>query len=209
MPHEREQGHTRIAETIENMGECLPMVADCLNSLLSQSSPASAWPQKQGARKSRRSVTLRRQLSQSSAVPTFQPRLLTRSNSTNFTSKRSTHVISVSIRQYMFAMPRTGRCILASYPPCTVQKIRLISAFRTAPHSLPGPVSRHHGVANLADLPWRSCVANVDGQNPDRPGHDVRPCASNPFSGIVMAPPHLSRNGRAKPSSPFPECVSS
>ena len=34
--HEREQGHTRIAETIENMGECLPMVADCLNSLLSQ-----------------------------------------------------------------------------------------------------------------------------------------------------------------------------
>jgi hypothetical protein len=34
--HEREQGHKRIAETIENMGECLPMVADCLNALLSQ-----------------------------------------------------------------------------------------------------------------------------------------------------------------------------
>ncbi len=34
--NERERGHTRIAETIENMGECLPMVADCLNSLLSQ-----------------------------------------------------------------------------------------------------------------------------------------------------------------------------
>ncbi len=34
--HEREQGHKSIAETIENMGECLPMVADCLNALLSQ-----------------------------------------------------------------------------------------------------------------------------------------------------------------------------
>lgn len=34
--HERERGHNQIAETIENMGECLPMVADCLNALLSQ-----------------------------------------------------------------------------------------------------------------------------------------------------------------------------
>ena len=34
--HERERGHTKIAETIENMSESLPMVADCLNSLLSQ-----------------------------------------------------------------------------------------------------------------------------------------------------------------------------
>ena len=34
--HERERGHTKIAETIENMGESLPIVADCLNALLSQ-----------------------------------------------------------------------------------------------------------------------------------------------------------------------------
>ena len=34
--HERERGHTKIAETIENMGDSLPMVANCLNSLLSQ-----------------------------------------------------------------------------------------------------------------------------------------------------------------------------
>ena len=34
--HEREKVHKRIAETIENMGECLPIVADCLNALLSQ-----------------------------------------------------------------------------------------------------------------------------------------------------------------------------
>ena len=34
--HERERGRTKIAEIIENMGECLPMVADCLNALLSQ-----------------------------------------------------------------------------------------------------------------------------------------------------------------------------
>ena len=34
--HERERGHIRIAETIENMGDSLPMVADCLNALLSQ-----------------------------------------------------------------------------------------------------------------------------------------------------------------------------
>jgi len=34
--HERERGHTKIAETIENMSESLPMVVDCLNALLSQ-----------------------------------------------------------------------------------------------------------------------------------------------------------------------------
>jgi hypothetical protein len=34
--HERERGHTKIAETIVNMSESLPMVTDCLNSLLSQ-----------------------------------------------------------------------------------------------------------------------------------------------------------------------------
>ncbi len=34
--HERERRHTRIAETIENMGDSLPTVADCLNALLSQ-----------------------------------------------------------------------------------------------------------------------------------------------------------------------------
>ena len=34
--HERERGHKQIAETIENMAESLPMVADCLNPLLSQ-----------------------------------------------------------------------------------------------------------------------------------------------------------------------------
>jgi hypothetical protein len=33
---ERERGHTKIAETIENMGDSLPMVSNCLNSLLSQ-----------------------------------------------------------------------------------------------------------------------------------------------------------------------------
>ena len=33
---ERERGHTKIAETIENMRDSLPMVADCLNALLSQ-----------------------------------------------------------------------------------------------------------------------------------------------------------------------------
>jgi hypothetical protein len=34
--NERERGHIRIAETIETMSDSLPMVADCLNALLSQ-----------------------------------------------------------------------------------------------------------------------------------------------------------------------------
>ena len=60
--HERERGHTRIAETIENMGDSLPMVADCLNALLSQFLTRECMASEaKGPQKSRRSVTLRRQ----------------------------------------------------------------------------------------------------------------------------------------------------
>ena len=59
--HEREQGHKRIAETIENMGKCLPMVADCLNSLLSQFLTRECMARSKGSQSCKRIMTRVRQ----------------------------------------------------------------------------------------------------------------------------------------------------
>src|SRR5271166_6293718 len=61
-------------------------------------------------------------------------------------------------------------------PEGMLGRVRNIDSFA----GVSGPIPRHHGCRPaLANLPWRSCGSRMwSGQNPDRPGHDVCPCAT-------------------------------